>query len=686
MLYEMMMSMVWISIISLLFHKNTTNNIAVLSVVFLYHSYTHVVIPTTAFVVVAPPPLPSPSPFRTHVRIPMLAFQNHHVYSQPQHHNHHHHPQLLLTQVPSYCSCITTVFSNVRCQMVPVNDADTTEVDDSLNRSNQNSVPQLQEIQQPPSLSSVRFAPPIQIPPLLEVDASPVSPHSSSSGSVVLVPTIYGMLECIPMTITIPIYDDDDDDDNPSSSSSSIPRIMKTMTTTIVEATASTQNQLVDYVLFEEQPSSSSDTTMGISHESRNSNISNSNSNSRNQNNNNDEQRPRIQDPYGAVLWPAAQAVTSYLLSYSSRRNCSTSNSRSHSGNRSRGRFLELLWNGNNAYDDQHHHYRRRPKTKLSTTSTTTTIQRTQIIELGCGTGLISLSLYRQAMDWIQNQSSPPNVENDDDISNTSTTASTTTNRHIIMYDISIVATDYEMVPLQLVQYAAQTYIHHHHLDDDDDCDDNNHLLNNNSSTSPNNNNTALTSPVQPPNTTCSTYRYNNHTVSLQTQLFDVCNMSQPLPIRTLVVPENDDDDDDDDDDDNDTNIHIQNQILIVVADLLYEKVTALALAQRILHIRNTYKNENIQIIIGDSPGRIGRPVFLEELQKQHWKDDTTANNNNNNNNATTTTVHAAFMKTTMVLGQTMTTPRNELICGPTSKSISSTNDPKSIEIDILHI
>ena len=681
MLYEMMMSMVWISIISLLFHKNTTNNIAVLSVVFLYHSYNHVIIPTTAFVVVAP--LPLPSPFRTHGRIPMLAFQNHHVYSQPQ--QHHHHPQLLLTQVPSYCSCITTVFSNVRCQMVPVNDADTTEIDDTLNSSNRNSVPQLQEIQQPPSLSSVRFSPPIQIPPLLEVDASPVSPHSSSSGSVVLVPTIYGMLECIPMTITIPIYDDDNDNpsSSSSSSSSSVPRIMKTMTTTIVEATASTQNQLVDYVLFEEQPSSSSDTTMGISHESRNSNISNSNSNSRNQNNNNDEQRPRIQDPYGAVLWPAAQAVTSYLLSYSSRRNCSTSNSRSHSGNKSRGSFLELLWNGNNAYDDQHH---RRPKTNRATTSTTTTIQRTQIIELGCGTGLISLSLYRQAMDWIQYQSSSPNIENDDDISNTSTTVSTTTNRHIIIYDISIVATDYEMVPLQLVQYAAQTYIHHHHLDDDDDCDDNNHLLNNNSSTSPNNNNTALTSPVQPPNTTCSTYRYNNHTVSLQTQLFDVCNMSQPLPIRTLVVPENDDDDDDDDDDDNDTNIHIQNQILIVVADLLYEKVTALALAQRILHIRNFYKNENIQIIIGDSPGRIGRPVFLEELQKQHWKDDTTANNNSNNNNATTTTPHAAFMKTTMVLGQTMTTPRNELICGPTSKSISSTNDPKSIEIDILHI
>ena len=140
------------------------------------------------------------------------------------------------------------------------------------------------------------------------------------------------MLQCIPITIAIPIYDENTNDlvlsdqghyTSNSIASKSNTRISKVITTTIVEATAVTQNQLVDRVLQSDTVNNTNDDSITI----------NSNSNTA---------RP-LQDPYGAVLWPAAHAVTSYILShYSRRRRRNISHNNTTIGNVG----LDLLFDG----------------------------------------------------------------------------------------------------------------------------------------------------------------------------------------------------------------------------------------------------------------------------------------------------------------------------------------------------
>ena len=128
----------------------------------------------------------------------------------------------------------------------------------------------------------------------------------------VQVPTLYGLIECVPRTIPLPPFGN----------------------VTIFEASATAQDRLVDWALLDDD--NNSDTTL-------------------------------LQDPYGAVLWPAASAVATYCL------------------------------------------------THVASAASV-------VLELGCGTGLVSLALASLAQ--------PP----------------TTT----------VLATDYEPLPLQLLQYAAQ--------------------------------------------------------------------------------------------------------------------------------------------------------------------------------------------------------------------------------------
>jgi predicted nicotinamide N-methyase len=170
------------------------------------------------------------------------------------------------------------------------------------------------------------------------------------------------------------------------------------------------------------------------------------------------------------------------------------------------------------------------------------------VLELGAGTGLVSLA------SWCLGGAT------------------------------SVVATDYEELPLRLLEHAA---VH-----------------------------------LNPPSATtiANSEDVGNGRVrtGLRTALFDVRNFTDPLPVGDVVV----------------------------AADVLYEPATGRALAQRVVQALR----RGSRVVIGDSPGRAGRPAFLEELRKCGVM------------NATFRTVR----------GWTVTGERHELICGKGSTSRTS--------------
>jgi predicted nicotinamide N-methyase len=148
----------------------------------------------------------------------------------------------------------------------------------------------------------------------------------------------------------------------------------------------------------------------------------------------------------------------------------------------------------------------------------------------------------------------------------------------------SVLATDYETVPLELLDAAYK-------LNQNDD----------------------ITTPVF-------------------TSLFDICNLSEPLPPADIVC----------------------------AADILYEKRTGVALARRVIEALE----RGSRVVIGCSPGRPGRPAFLEELQR--------LNSNMKDVN---------FVD---VEGTTCTGERNSLICGEGSTSIS--DEPEMLLVAIMDL
>jgi predicted nicotinamide N-methyase len=151
----------------------------------------------------------------------------------------------------------------------------------------------------------------------------------------------------------------------------------------------------------------------------------------------------------------------------------------------------------------------------------------------------------------------------------------------------SILATDYETIPLKLLDAA--------------------YLLNQNDGT---------------PSTN----------TPIDTSLFDICNLSVPLPPADIVC----------------------------AADILYEKSTGIALAKRCIEALE----RGSRVVIGCSPGRPGRPAFLEELQRlnSNLKDVNFVN----------------------VEGTTCTGERNSLICGKGSTSIS--DEPKMLLVALMDL
>mmetsp|Transcript_5979 Transcript_5979/g.12592 ORF Transcript_5979/g.12592 Transcript_5979/m.12592 type:complete len:353 (-) Transcript_5979:286-1344(-) len=101
----------------------------------------------------------------------------------------------------------------------------------------------------------------------------------------------------------------------------------------------------------------------------------------------------------------------------------------------------------------------------------------------------------------------------------------------------------------------------------------------------------------------------------------------------------------------------------VVAADVMYEPKTGRAVAQRVLEaLRN-----NSTVIVGDSPGRAGRPAFLQGLQPR------------------LRTIDNAMVDFTTVPGWTVTGPRNPLICGPGSSSVSE-ESPQELAVAVLKL
>jgi len=153
----------------------------------------------------------------------------------------------------------------------------------------------------------------------------------------------------------------------------------------------------------------------------------------------------------------------------------------------------------------------------------------------------------------------------------------------------SILATDYETVPLKLLDAAYS-------LNQNDD------------------NNIPTTTPIV-------------------TSLFDICNLSVPLPPADIVC----------------------------AADILYEKSTGIALAKRCIEALE----RGSRVVIGCSPGRPGRPAFLEELKRL----------------LNPRLKEVDFVD---VEGRTCTGERNSLICGEGSSSIS--DEPEMLIVALMDL
>ena len=96
---------------------------------------------------------------------------------------------------------------------------------------------------------------------------------------------------------------------------------------------------------------------------------------------------------------------------------------------------------------------------------------------------------------------------------------------------------------------------------------------------------------------------------------------------------------------------------LVVAADIMYEPVTGRAMARRAVEALQG----GSRVLVGDSPGRAGRPAFLQELNELGVKGEFVA-----------------------VSGRTCSGDRHGLICGKDSSSVSES--PKEMQVDVLDL
>jgi len=166
-----------------------------------------------------------------------------------------------------------------------------------------------------------------------------------------------------------------------------------------------------------------------------------------------------------------------------------------------------------------------------------------------------------------------------------------------------VLATDYEPLALELTRYAADN-------------------INNKSTTSRSNNTDVPFSK------------------RIETRLLDLCALEdQPLPIEEDALGDGVD--------------------VVVAADIMYEPKTGIAMAHRAVEALR----QNCRVIVGDSPGRPGRPSFLKTLRELGVDEG------------------VDFEET---IGKTCSGPRHDLICGKGSTSVSET--PQELSVALLDL
>ena len=119
----------------------------------------------------------------------------------------------------------------------------------------------------------------------------------------------------------------------------------------------------------------------------------------------------------------------------------------------------------------------------------------------------------------------------------------------------------------------------------------------------------------------------------IETKIVDMCDQTMPLPPADIVV----------------------------AADVMYEPRTGIALAHRVKEAID----RGSRVVVGDSPGRAGRPNFLKTLIEELGM----------------SADQAKFVDT---VGKTCTGPRHDLICGKDSKSVSET--PEELAVAIMDL
>jgi len=324
-------------------------------------------------------------------------------------------------------------------------------------------------------------------------------------------------------------------------------------------------------------------------------------------------------DPYGAVLWPAAYAVASHLLRNVDvyfPRNTAVAATADDDGDDDSS---SCRHRGDDDDDEEEAEEQKRTEANQKNINNV-------ILELGAGTGLVSLAVAAMHAAAAGND-----VENGGGSSSSNSTGRRNQPLMTKTTTTTIIATDYESIPLRLLRYAATSDELNEGIrrsgcrvgDGDNDAQSL----------------SSLSSSIPPSSSSCT----------LRTQLFDICD-TEKYPNLPIPPPPNDDPE-------------CGNNVVVVAADVMYEPKTGRALARRVVDALRS----GCRVVIGDSPGRAGRPAFLEEL---HGLLSSSAPSSSSDSSSQPTKIPPlpAFVD---AKGWTVTGDRHELICGPTSQTVS---------------
>jgi len=128
-----------------------------------------------------------------------------------------------------------------------------------------------------------------------------------------------------------------------------------------------------------------------------------------------------------------------------------------------------------------------------------------------------------------------------------------------------------------------------------------------------------------------SAFKFHGKNLQIETRLLDMCDHDTRLPKADIVV----------------------------AADIMYEPKTGVAMAHRAVEALK----QGSRVIVGDSPGRPGRPAFLDTLRLLGVSEQ------------------ARFVET---IGRTCSGHRHDMICGKGSTSVSQT--PQDLSVALMDI